>query len=118
MIKNTCKNTIKIGNYNVAICNSSILQSEIGEALSSIGDIDYALVWYYSISFNSIKVSLRSNSDNIDVSEIAKNFNGGGHIRSSGFSSTCSDINILIKCMDSILNKNRSNKYFNNSNNF
>ena len=57
--------------------------SEIGARLSP--DCDFSLIWYYDHQDRIIKVSLRSFHDKIDVSEIAKEFGGGGHKKASGF---------------------------------
>ena len=71
---------------NVLVVNSSHWMSEIGSRLSP--DCDFAMIWYYDHERKDIKVSLRSFYDNIDVSEIAKNFGGGGHKKASGFTLT------------------------------
>ena len=60
--------------------------SEIGSRLSP--SCDFAVIWYYDHNRRSIKVSLRSFYENIDVSEIASNFGGGGHKKASGFTLT------------------------------
>ncbi|MDR5658218.1 bifunctional oligoribonuclease/PAP phosphatase NrnA [Serpentinicella sp. ANB-PHB4] len=49
--------------------------------------------------FNSTKVSLRSKS-NFDVSEIARHFNGGGHKKAAGITTTCTPIEIKNKIKD------------------
>ena len=71
---------------NVLVVNSSHWMSEIGSRLSP--DCDFAMIWYYDHERKDIKVSLRSFYDNVDVSEIAKNFGGGGHKKASGFTLT------------------------------
>jgi oligoribonuclease NrnB/cAMP/cGMP phosphodiesterase (DHH superfamily) len=68
----------------VYIVNSSHWMSEIGAKLSP--DCDFAVVWYYDHDRHEYRVSLRSFHDNIDVSEIAKKFGGGGHKKAAGFS--------------------------------
>jgi len=67
---------------NIKIVNSPILQSEIGNFLSS--DSSAALIWYKNYQANKIIVSLRSKGD-LDVSKIAERFNGGGHKNAAGF---------------------------------
>ena len=57
--------------------------SEIGSRLSP--DCDFAMIWYYDHVGHNIRVSLRSFHENTDVSEIAKNFGGGGHKKAAGF---------------------------------
>ena len=63
--------------------NSSHWMSEIGAKLSP--DCDFALIWYYDHDIKKTKVSLRSFHDHIDVSEISKEFKGGGHRKAGGF---------------------------------
>lgn len=71
---------------NVLVVNSSHWMSEIGSRLSP--DCDFAMIWYYDHERKDIKISLRSFYDSIDVSEIAKNFGGGGHKKAAGFTLT------------------------------
>ena len=55
--------------------------SEIGNtACITHPDIDFCVIIMGSV------VSLRTTSDTIDVSEIAKRYGGGGHQKASGFS--------------------------------
>ena len=68
---------------DVLVINSSHWMSEIGARLSP--HCDFAMIWYYDHVGRNIKVSLRAFHENIDVSEIAKNFGGGGHKKASGF---------------------------------
>tara|TARA_R100000008_G_scaffold86803_1_gene81739 strand:- start:1314 stop:2228 length:915 start_codon:yes stop_codon:yes gene_type:complete len=68
----------------VYVVNSSHWMSEIGAKLSP--DCDYAVVWYYDHDRHEYRVSLRSFHDDVDVSEIAKKFGGGGHKKAAGFS--------------------------------
>jgi nanoRNase/pAp phosphatase (c-di-AMP/oligoRNAs hydrolase) len=71
--------------YNIAMVNSGVLESEIGDVLlNRFTGADFALVWYKTKD-KKIKVSLRSRNERADVSEIAKKFNGGGHRNASGF---------------------------------
>ena len=65
--------------------------SEIGSSLSP--NCDFALIWYYCHESLMTKVSLRSFHDNVDVSEIAKEFGGGGHKKAAGFT-LCSPTHI------------------------
>lgn len=67
----------------VLVVNSSHWMSEIGAKLSP--DCDFALIWYYSHDEQRTKVSLRAFHDHVDVSEIAKDFKGGGHKKAGGF---------------------------------
>ena len=68
---------------DVLVVNSSHWMSEIGSSLSP--KCEFAMIWYYSHSSRSTRVSLRSFHDAIDVSEIAKSFGGGGHKKAAGF---------------------------------
>jgi phosphoesterase RecJ-like protein len=52
----------------------------------NIGDIK-AAVFFREKDGGKIRVSLRSKRDSIDVSEIASEFNGGGHSQAAGFRS-------------------------------
>lgn len=69
--------------HHVKVVNSSHLISEIGNHLSM--DCDFAVVWYFDHKNKENIVSLRAFHDDIDVSEIAKSFGGGGHRKASGF---------------------------------
>lgn len=71
-----------IAGYTIPVINATVLQSEITGELAkgypfaaSYYDIDGMRCW-----------SLRSAEDGIDVSEIAKQFGGGGHKHAAGFS--------------------------------
>jgi len=67
----------------IKLVNSSILQSEIGNYLST--EDTAVAIWYKNYSANKTIVSLRSKQD-LDVSLIAQDFNGGGHKNAAGFS--------------------------------
>jgi len=71
--------------YKTCVVNSPTLQSEIGNYLSSDCGYDIALVWYFDHSSNSTNVSIRTGRNDVDVSEIAKTFGGGGHKKAAGF---------------------------------
>ena len=66
------------------VVNSSHWMSEIGARLAP--DCDVAVIWFYDHEQRNIKVSLRAHHDNIDVSEFAKEYGGGGHAKAAGFS--------------------------------
>jgi len=85
VIKKVCdKATLKkYKDMDVYVVNSSHWMSEIGAKLSP--DCDFALIWYYSHEDQHTRVSLRSFHDHVDVSEIAKEFKGGGHRKAAGF---------------------------------
>lgn len=56
----------------------------VAEMRSTTGVLAAALLT--EVGDDSYKVSLRSNSDSMNVSRIAVSFGGGGHVRASGFS--------------------------------
>ena len=85
VVKKVCEKAVS-RSYNgmkVLVVNSSHWMSEIGARLSP--DCDFAVIWYYDHEDKINKVSLRAFHDTVDVSEIAKKFNGGGHKKAAGF---------------------------------
>ncbi len=64
------------------VVNSSHWMSEIGMYLAKSAEV--AVIWYLDHKDGSYHISLRSDSGEIDVSEIAKVFGGGGHKTASG----------------------------------
>jgi oligoribonuclease NrnB/cAMP/cGMP phosphodiesterase (DHH superfamily) len=85
VVKKVCEKAVsrKYKEMDVLVVNSSHWMSEIGAKLSP--DCDFALIWYYDHNDQHTQVSLRSFHDHIDVSEIAKDFKGGGHRKAAGF---------------------------------
>lgn len=69
----------KLRDYRTGFVNSGILQSEIGEALKN----DYEVIAAWHFNGKQVNVSLRSRE--VDVSEVAKTFGGGGHKLAAGF---------------------------------
>jgi uncharacterized protein len=67
----------------IFIVNSSQLISEVGSRLSP--SCDFVVIWYFDHNKQKYSVSLRSFHENIDVSEVAKLFGGGGHKKAAGF---------------------------------
>ena len=61
-------------------------------------DIKIAMIWY--VDKESVRISLRTRGD-VDVSEIAAKYGGGGHKPASGFEIAVDEINE--KFMDVIL---------------
>lgn len=62
--------------------------SEVGNAaIKKFPDVDYVLIANFVARErkNMVNVSLRSDDDHIDVSEIAKTFGGGGHRNAAGY---------------------------------
>lgn len=77
-----------LGHDNVLEVNSSVLQSEIGNALMEgegpKGNVpDFAAVWYVGVD-GKRKYSLRSDDKHTDVSAIAQQLGGGGHRNAAG----------------------------------
>lgn len=68
---------------SVLIVNSSHWQSEIGNKLAQ--DCDIAIIWYYSHEDHKTRVSCRAFHEEVDVTDIAKAFGGGGHKKAAGF---------------------------------
>ena len=85
VVKKVCEKAVsrKYKGMDVLVVNSSHWMSEIGAKLSP--DCDFALIWYYDHDDQHTRVSLRSFHDHVDVSEIAKDFKGGGHRKAAGF---------------------------------
>lgn len=79
----------KFPKLKVGIVNSSILQSKIGNHISSMKEYDIGAVWIYIHKEKTYRVSLRA-INNVDVSEIAVFYKGGGHKNASGF--TCKSL--------------------------
>lgn len=75
---------VRIGDHDVPVCHSTVLQSEIGERLCQ--GRPYALIWW--CAGDKYVCSLRSSPHGLDVSEIAKHYGGGGHKNAAGFSTT------------------------------
>lgn len=76
---------MQIGNkyYFVAHLNSTILKSELGnKVFTEYPNCDFAAI--YSINNNSTYFSLRSTDKRTNVSKIAVNMGGGGHVQASG----------------------------------
>jgi len=73
------------GGSKIALLNTTHLTSEMGNELCKQLDIDYAILWYIDGS-GVVRLSFRSEAtkSNFDVSNVAKNFNGGGHRNASG----------------------------------
>lgn len=75
---------VKFREHTVAICNSSVEISDLGNQLASESQCDYALIW--RVSGTTVYISLRSIGE-FDVSEIARQFPpGGGHRNAAAFS--------------------------------
>lgn len=78
------KNAIEVtvGGHKVLCVNATTLISEIGEALAK--DRPFGATWFQDKLGRRI-YSLRSRQGGVDVSEVARQYGGGGHIRAAGF---------------------------------
>ena len=85
VVKKVCEKAVSktYKEMNVLVVNSSHWISEIGAKLSP--DCDFALIWFYDHDEQRTKVSLRAFHDHIDVSDVAKDFKGGGLKKAAGF---------------------------------
>jgi hypothetical protein len=66
------------------------LRSEVGNALMACvfkdgSSPEFAAIYSYDFAQDAWSISLRSNNEHADVSEIAKSFGGGGHRNAAGF---------------------------------
>lgn len=71
--------------YFVAVAESAVLQSEIGEALLA-GAACFAAIRFVDGETGTLVVSLRARKGGVDVGRIAKLYGGGGHQAAAGFS--------------------------------
>ena len=76
----------EVGEHRVPVVNSSIMQSEIGEYLVNAHPESPFAAIYFDVSPTVRKWSLRSRGNGFDVSQLAKQFGGGGHPAAAGFS--------------------------------
>lgn len=75
--------------FHVAVANSSVMQSEVGNALlGKYPDADFACVWYetHDTALGAMvrRLSFRSEDSRTDVSAIAAILGGGGHRNAAG----------------------------------
>ena len=73
----------RLKGFDAMVVNASHWIDEVGNYLSR--DAELGVVWYYNHNKKMSFVSLRSNDENVDVSEIAKCFGGGGHRGAAAF---------------------------------
>ncbi len=84
--ESACKRVDNFMGHRVCVVNCPVEHaSEVGNLLSSMDTIDFAVMWTYNNVNESYYVSLRS-SNKVDVSKIAKAYGGGGHVNASGMS--------------------------------
>ena len=81
---------------------SSDLEGIVNQLRNTKG-VDCA-IFMYEVEEGEYKVSLRSN-DNVNVSEIAKSFGGGGHVKAAGVTMNGTDKEIVSKLSNSIENQ-------------
>ena len=78
--------------YNICIVNCSTdIISEVGSILTKDYNFDFAVLWRYNHPASEYIVSLRANNM-ADVSEIAKQYGGGGHKNAASFSTKINPI--------------------------
>jgi oligoribonuclease NrnB/cAMP/cGMP phosphodiesterase (DHH superfamily) len=71
-----------VGELHVAMVYADRYQSEIGNTLArELPHADAIAI----VDMNAQKVSLRASKGDVDVAELAKQYNGGGHSKASGF---------------------------------
>lgn len=80
-VKNAAE--VVILGHKVLAVNSTVLQSEIGEALAK--DRPFGVTWFEKPDGTRV-YSMRSQEGGVNVSEIARKMGGGGHVHAAGFS--------------------------------
>lgn len=87
-VESSTTKMIKLPNgeyYFIALSNTAILKSDIGNALLEHHDYaDFSMAYDIDNWDDTTRVSLRSTDKHTDVSKIAKYFYGGGHRNASG----------------------------------
>jgi uncharacterized protein len=86
-VERLCRNvfSVQIGRYTVPAVNApSMYASDVGNKLT-VGN-PFSVTYYRS--GRNMFYSLRSDSEGIDVCEVAKQFGGGGHPHAAGFVTT------------------------------
>jgi oligoribonuclease NrnB/cAMP/cGMP phosphodiesterase (DHH superfamily) len=81
--------------YNVCIVNCfADLASDLGDIIGSNLNVDFVVLWNYNHPTGEYRISLRS-KNKVDVSKIAQEFGGGGHVNASGFATKINPINLF-----------------------
>ena len=88
----------RLAGHRVPITNATVLPSETGHAMLDEGQEP---LWPFSVSWGvtksgSVKFELRSHDEGQDVSEIAKQFGGGGHRQAAGFHANLAFLQALL----------------------
>jgi oligoribonuclease NrnB/cAMP/cGMP phosphodiesterase (DHH superfamily) len=79
---------MKLGGYKVLVANFGAvgLASDLGNKMSEQNPTyDFVILWSYHSSNKEYSIMLRTRNDNIDLSQLAKKFGGGGHPRAARF---------------------------------
>jgi oligoribonuclease NrnB/cAMP/cGMP phosphodiesterase (DHH superfamily) len=76
----------KVGDqrYKVAMCETRLYRSDVGNELMKVHDIDFSVCWSYRLDTNEFWLSLRSLDSKTDVSKICVQLGGGGHRNAGG----------------------------------
>lgn len=74
---------MNVGGYDVPVVNTPVLMSEVGHALAELGIGPFGA--YYFDRGDGIRQWGARSIGNFDVSEIAKNYGGGGHKNAAGW---------------------------------
>lgn len=99
--------------YIGLVCNGSTLASDIGNAMCQVDlpseggsgveggaplppRVQFGAIYEYDVDKRAFRVSLRSDSDEVDVSLMAKVYGGGGHRRAAGFTYTGASIEDIL----------------------
>lgn len=78
--------TLKRTGDRVFALNTQSFISEVGNILATRPEARFSLSYFYDFERRTNVCSLRASSDkDVDVSEIAKLFGGGGHAKAAGF---------------------------------
>lgn len=100
-LKNKSLKEIELLGYKVGIVFADNYISELGNTLSELHtDLDFIAI----INISSGVISYRTNKDNINLSDIAKFFGGGGHPKASG---STIDINKIQNFICDLFNKDK-----------
>jgi len=85
LVRASVVKTFRVGEkkYRVALCDTRLFRSEVGNAMLAEG-IDFSVCWSWQLDKKEFWLSFRSSDDRVDVSEVAKFFNGNGHRNASG----------------------------------
>jgi oligoribonuclease NrnB/cAMP/cGMP phosphodiesterase (DHH superfamily) len=78
----------KFGPYKVAVGNFGAvgLASDLANKISdNNSQCDFVILWSYHYNTNEHSIMMRTKKDNIDLSEIAKKYQGGGHPKAARF---------------------------------